>query len=111
MSLPADTVGTIYGVRDDRDGLYRWVGRTTVPLRERLWNHKATRDGTLYVWLIEARDHVSIHALGTGDATIERDTIERLHGEGHPLLNKVYLHGWPRSRPRREGVLRNRLCR
>lgn len=111
MSLPSNMVATIYGIRDDRDGLYRWVGRTSGPLRQRLWGHKATRDGTLYLWLIEARDHVSIHELGTGDAAIERNMIERLHKEGHPLHNKVYLHGWPRSVRPRQGVLKNRLCR
>jgi hypothetical protein len=111
LSLPTTTKATIYGIKDDDDGLFRWIGRTTHPLRRRLYGHKCTPDGAMYEWLKGAWGHVSIQELGVGDAKAEKELILRLHKAGHPLLNKAHLHGWPRSQSAKQSVLKNRLCR
>lgn len=111
--LPRDEICKVYAIVDNRDGKYRWIGRTRKSLKERMWGHRFTTDGTMYHWLKEAGKNAEIILLDEGDIYDEERLIKQYAEEGHPLMNKVFLHGIPSKTrgKRREGVLRNRLCR
>lgn len=103
--LPANLNTTIYGIRCKEDQLFRWVGRTKVPLKDRFNGHACSSDGTLYEWIKErGRKNVEIVKLGEGTAAEEKELITQYAAEGHPLMNKQYLHGWPRKRGKQERV-------
>lgn len=87
---------TVYGLYSTKDGLIRYIGQTTKPLRTRVRQHVQTAieggDWPVAKWirkLLRNRHTLECVALVEGAEwnTSEVETIARYRAEGFPLLN------------------------
>lgn len=90
---------TIYGLRDPRDNLFRYIGQTR-EFERRMEEHLLGRMNDNYqkcLWVREVAEaglHPGIEVLEKATwlnyRTRERHWIQKLRLDGHPLLNKEY---------------------
>lgn len=96
--MPPSKNGSIYALSDPRDGVIRYIGKTTQGLAERLAGHLASpTNPAMRVWIngLTASGSIPRIRLVTTAPVDQLDSeeqrqIERHAAEGHPLLNSPH---------------------